>query len=390
MKRNGAVVVALMLAGCSKRTSAEATSDAAAAVVDANVGSASLAANKRDAGAKTKLSEAERTAFTEAMAAGRSATRAKEYAAAIAAFDKALAIRPNEPRALAERGYAKLLHEDLDGAAKDFDAAQRFERDRKLDAQIWFNIGVLRQKKNDPEGARQAFTRSNKLSPTKAAQAKLGAVDACSAQITEHSQHGDDDASFASDWKTICQSIKDRGASPVVDDRHVMVEDLDCASFEAPSGKGPWTIGLEFRGGGGALVGSGSEYVYPTKGGFFVLSHMDSTGGDGPLYAMECPVRASSFEARQEGDVVVTHAREDATDERTCPNTPPDCVCNAEGTNDTTTYYDLRTGTRLLEIFQITSPTTPAVKATITGDKLTISGGACDRTIDLAALQKKP
>ncbi|MBN2193175.1 MAG: hypothetical protein JW751_10200 [Polyangiaceae bacterium] len=67
-----------------------------------------------------------------AMGRGRLATVRKDYPAAIRAFDEALDAEPGDAQALAERGYAKYLAGDLEGATRDFDQAESRSRDNSL------------------------------------------------------------------------------------------------------------------------------------------------------------------------------------------------------------------------------------------------------------------
>ncbi len=147
-----------------------------------------LAARRReaDAGFSPDADFAtKRKAYWTAMIRGRKATIAKRYPDAYAAFDAALVAIPHDARALSEKGYAELLAGDLVGAGEDFDAARSLGEDSKLAAQTWFNIGLLREKQGRAPEAHSAFAASQKLVPSAAAAAKLGAAEVCSAEITE-------------------------------------------------------------------------------------------------------------------------------------------------------------------------------------------------------------
>ena len=63
--------------------------------------------------------------YVDGISRGRKTTVAKDYAAAVRHFDRALAAEPGDARALSERGYAQLLGGDLDAAAKDLEAAAK-------------------------------------------------------------------------------------------------------------------------------------------------------------------------------------------------------------------------------------------------------------------------
>lgn len=107
------------------------------------------------------------------LSAGRKATLAKRWESAIEAFDDALVAKPGDLRALAERGYARLLSGDETRALVDLDAALDGPADSKLRAQIHFNRGLAYEKLGDEPRARQAFAASVAHAPTDAAKNKL-------------------------------------------------------------------------------------------------------------------------------------------------------------------------------------------------------------------------
>lgn len=192
-RKNLAVVV--VLAGCGEAAVVKQAPVAEPAVVVAPEPAPSVAEpavvaaaprrsaerpGKRSASAAEKAAHA---AYAAQMQVGRTQTKAKAYNEAIAAFDRALEQRPQAPRALAERGYAKLLANDLVGARADLEAARERSDDPQRLGPIWFNLGLVAEAAGDAEAARRAFTRANELRPGKAAQAKLGGATVCTAEI---------------------------------------------------------------------------------------------------------------------------------------------------------------------------------------------------------------
>jgi hypothetical protein len=129
------------------------------------------------------LTAQESKRYQAALGRGRLATQRKDWKTACTAFDEALALMPEDPRAEAERGYARLLSGDLVGANKDLRDAQGHSSDRKLEAQIWFNIGLVAEKSESVEEARTAFARSVALNPTTSAQRKLEGESLCTVQV---------------------------------------------------------------------------------------------------------------------------------------------------------------------------------------------------------------
>lgn len=341
---------------------------------------------------------AQRAAFQRALDAGRVATQKKDYVTAIRAFDEALAVLPNHPRVLAERGYARLLANDLDGAAGDFQRAQAVERDATLDAQIWFNLGLVREKRGDTDGARRAFERSNVLHPTKAARAKMGATSACQAQITERAPMDEGQwspmvarvASWNELYDTFAATLgKDPSATFATEDaaRDALCGARDCSG----DGTSSWSLSRYF-----AQNTFNQEITKEPKGLFVihsgVIQHV--------IYGTPCGAGDSvAWEVERQGNVVETVGRYASTDnaceERRMHQDPADadCAdCPLTDRHETRSYWDVASATHLVSITQRYAPSMrhPPVTGTLNGTTLAIAGGNCDRTIDLTALTKRP
>ena len=165
--------------------------------------------------AKRVITAADTLAHTQFMAAmqiGRAQTRAKAYTEAIAAFDQALVHQSNHPRALAERGYAKLLAKDLTGARADLELARQRTQDPARLGPIWFNVGLVAEASGNHEGALRAFALSNEMHPTKAAAARLAGKQVCTAEIDRKPQAG---TSFPS-WKALHDHLRADTEEPVI------------------------------------------------------------------------------------------------------------------------------------------------------------------------------
>lgn len=104
---------------------------------------------------------------------GRKLSREKDYAGAIAAFDKAIAAEPRHARAWSGRGFAKLGNDDLAGAKADFEQALTLEDAPKFQAAVYFNLGEIAEKQGDLATARSHYEKANTLSPSDAAQKRL-------------------------------------------------------------------------------------------------------------------------------------------------------------------------------------------------------------------------
>lgn len=166
MSRGKPCSIAFLLAlgalsiGACKRSAPEATKEPPPAVSSvpqaiasslaqapaASSSSAPVAPPKPSSSGPTELSAAEKalaSAYLAALGRGRRLTRAKTWQEAIQSFDEALRLRPHDGTALAERGYAKLLAKDYEGARVDLNEAQDRAGAPEIIAQVWYNLGIL-------------------------------------------------------------------------------------------------------------------------------------------------------------------------------------------------------------------------------------------------------
>jgi hypothetical protein len=133
------------------------------------------------------LTPAQAKAYQGALARGRLATTREQYPEAIDAFTEALAASKDDPRAYSERGYAELRADRPDAADDDLQRAVGHFSDPKLEAQIWFNLGLVAEARGKADRARLAFARSFQLNPLKAAADKLSGKSTCATEIDKTS-----------------------------------------------------------------------------------------------------------------------------------------------------------------------------------------------------------
>ena len=203
-----AVATAFAVAACHGGHAAPKPEDdgAAASTVTATATSTATAsaAAPLDASALGVVDRAAYAAYTSALVRGRRATIAKKWADAKAAFTDALRARPNDKRALAERGYAELLAGDTDAARTDLEAARDTD-DNALAAQAWFNLGLLGQDKDGgaSDDTLADFWFSNQLHPSAAARAKIAGRSICPVSIDpKHAA-----ATHASSWLAVAKIL---------------------------------------------------------------------------------------------------------------------------------------------------------------------------------------
>jgi len=166
-------------------SSAPAPPTSVAVAPSAALASASSSASPRVASESESEDAVRLKKYWVAMGQGRVASVKKQYSQALEAFDRALALLPDDARAYAERGYAQLLAKNYGLARADFDRAVLRTEDPKLLAQIWFNYGLTAEQEGRADDAASAFARSNELNPTEAASAKIAGRPTCTARVSQ-------------------------------------------------------------------------------------------------------------------------------------------------------------------------------------------------------------
>ncbi len=204
---NARIVVGLVavVVGC------KGTSEKAAPPAAAGSGSGSAVVKAPAPKAPTPAALAEdpkaRAAYRAGMRTGRKATDARQWSAAIAGFDQALAAKPGDARAFGERGFARLLDgTDLDGASRDLDRAAGGTKDTKLLSSIWFNRGLIDEKRGNEINATAAFVVANALRPTAAAKAKLAGKSTCPVSVGHEVDLMDHKPIEGADWIALAKA----------------------------------------------------------------------------------------------------------------------------------------------------------------------------------------
>lgn len=184
-----------------------------------------------------------RKAFWTAIRSGRSATAGGKLDDAITAYDAALAIALEHPRALSGRGYARLLAGDLDVATADLELALAMNPSREIQGAAHFNLGLVAEKRGDPAEATRHFQLSNKIRPSKPAARKLAhSAPVCAADIddeVEMPRHFDS-------WLALARVVmEDRAPATEAEARRVLCtvdDDDDGEDDDGCAGPGPWHI----------------------------------------------------------------------------------------------------------------------------------------------------
>jgi len=118
------------------------------------------------------------------LSSGRKATIAKDYAQADAHFSKALEALPGDPRALAERGYARLLANKLPEAEADLGAAMHGAPTAAILQQIYHNLMLAARQRGDQIAAKGFEEQKKKLKDAR----RMPSGITCESDVTDSDQ----------------------------------------------------------------------------------------------------------------------------------------------------------------------------------------------------------
>lgn len=106
--------------------------------------------------------------YKQHLNAGRKLVKKRDYTGALASFDKALAIDPNDARALSEISWAAFLGKDLDRAEQAGRDSVRFSKDDKIKGASLYNLGRVAEERGQIDEAIRHYkdsllVRENKI-----------------------------------------------------------------------------------------------------------------------------------------------------------------------------------------------------------------------------------
>jgi Flp pilus assembly protein TadD len=149
------LAVGLLAIGCSK--------PAARALPDAGVDAAPVTVV--DAGGPP--SAAARAAALKDLDEGRKLARAKEWAKALSAFDRALAVMPDDARVLSEVGWAAFQANQLDRAEHANARALANAKEPLVRAPILYNMGRVAEGAGDRTRRERRIARRSRSATTR-------------------------------------------------------------------------------------------------------------------------------------------------------------------------------------------------------------------------------
>ncbi len=223
-------VMALAVAGCKKEPPAPAPAPAKAAAAQPKA-EAPIAKPRQ-------LSREEARRFRAAMADGRKLGRAGDHAGAVAAFDRALAVQPDDPGALSELGWEAFLGRSLDRAEAATRRAVAAATEPRLKAASLYNLGRVLEERGRRDAAAAAYAESLHARPSRTVREQLAKIDPAAAAAADPLKPVPLAGPFPS-LAAFCDSLPDeadhdRAACPNVEDTpNGVVEDPEAPWLEA-------------------------------------------------------------------------------------------------------------------------------------------------------------
>lgn len=396
------VLLLTTLATSCKRDDPAPTPSATASVpASAASASASVAAPRPRASAEKRAVTPEDKArfarYQRALAAGRKATVAKDNARAVAAFTDALEAMPDDPRALAERAFAELSQGKLDDADKDLARAKKNTEDPELLAPIWFNIGLVAEKRDRRDEAARAYQRSNELKATRAAADKLAAMKAPPPRCPVTASKSGNAGLVVRDWKAVrdrlAAGFEKRFSSPAalpVGDEAAVRKALLQAPFDPMS---PWIAHVTDE----SRTGETYHIVLPTAEGS--LRVIEAIAEGFPSARCGSDIESVSVIHGQLARVVIERSlvvpsmmcEKKGKEPGECTGDPGEepiqSFCKGVGATRTELVVDPSTGVVADLVQEIPyaghGPQKPAATVTMTGRTLRVDGGGCSITMAL-------
>jgi hypothetical protein len=171
-------VIVMCIAACGSKKTEQAPPPTP--VVKAGSGSGSgIAATRLKPPPPTKE---QRYEYRKHVKKGHERQKTKEWALAVTEFEAALVELPGDQRALTELGWSAMNAGDFVKARKADQEAILVAVDKNVEAMGLYNLGLVRQKTGDNDGARKSFTQSLALRANKTVEQALASLGAAAGE----------------------------------------------------------------------------------------------------------------------------------------------------------------------------------------------------------------
>ncbi|WP_437708744.1 tetratricopeptide repeat protein [Sorangium sp. So ce448] len=324
------------------------------------------------------LTEKEKQAlatYKAALARGRLATKKQDFNAAIQAFSEAIAADPSDARALAERGFAYLTAGDSEAADNDFDAALAGAGDPELRSQIWFNLGLLRDRAGDAEAARVAYANAHLLKPSAATRGKLAGRSTCTVEVRKADLEG---AGLVKGWTELLARIGTAEQSSGEATSEAAARERLCRPdsrwADSPcTGDPPWVFPRDYM----MYVHHSNHVVFPRRPDGFLVVNGGHSGG----WPAHCH-GTRSVSGSVEGGLLVVESTFDGGGAVYDGEVDGEMRCRDGASYRERTFYDVHTGRAIVALRW---PAGSEADVKVQGGQLVVSGGGCDERVRLDA-----
>jgi tetratricopeptide (TPR) repeat protein len=327
-------------------------------------------------------------AYLVALNEARAHAAKKDYPAAIKAFEAAHRLSPYDARALGELGFTRFNAGDLDGAERDLDQAHLLGANEVVSAQLWFNSGLVREKRGNAAAAREAFMLSQSIHPTAAAAAKIGSAAVCSAAVLRATG---EDLVKAGDWRAAATALQieagDEAQAKSAVCIHSWTADGSGDDHDVCTGPSPWLVSHDHQ----MYFQRAHAIFQATAKSPLFIADQDMTGS----WPAHC-TGSHDATAKIVGNVAWTTSTfdgggalmlEQGASQKGAVNPVDmgDVTCADAPGAITDQFFDLRTGAQLVKVTRPIPIDAKAPKAmlTVQGTQVVLAGGGCDQHIDL-------
>jgi hypothetical protein len=128
-----------------------------------------------------RLSDADQRTADAALTKGRMLQGKKDWAGAIAQFNAALKLTPDDPITLGELGWTQYLAKDLIGAEASTRKSLAGTGQPSTRGATFYNLGLIEEAKHDQKAAIAAYSESLKVRPNGVVRRTLAKLDAAAA-----------------------------------------------------------------------------------------------------------------------------------------------------------------------------------------------------------------
>jgi hypothetical protein len=295
-------------------------------------------------------------AYLAALGRGRKLTATGKYAAAITAFDEALRARPDDPRALGERGFAELRVGDRTSARRDLARARDLAHQPGLLSQILRNLGTLEREEGHLELSADLIDKSKEFRAT----ARTGGIKECPIEAEQKRLAGLPLPDWRAVYAAASASYEKRNGRPLAKPLTPGATEAEIRGLLGATTAGParaWL--LEVTGEDYVTV---YELVLRRADGQLVL--FDDLGMKAIARCRAGPVAAEIFDDGVPRVTIESHMDdygfmcEDASGERVKPCSeapdwkPVQSYCGWGEYSFTSTFYDAASGERMLTLVE--------------------------------------